>query len=68
MSRRVTCVTGCGTTVRLSNGDATATCGACRAEAERQTRLADEERQRKVLRLLVRRGAIPRKLLQQVFG
>lgn len=66
MGRSVMCV--CGRDVRLSNGDATETCGACRAEGNRLTRLADEARQRKALRGLVRRGAVPRKFLREVFG
>jgi hypothetical protein len=66
MARSVLCVTGCGASVRLSNGDTEGTCGGCRAEAARRARVADEGRQRRALRRLARQGVVPRKLLQQV--
>lgn len=66
MGRSVLCVTGCGATVRLSNGDAVGTCRACRADAARVARVLDEQRQRRALRGLVRRGTVPRKLLREM--
>ena len=68
MARDVACSGGCGRTVRLRNGDAVGTCPACLAEHQRIARNVEAQRVQRALKALVRRGAVPRRLYQEVCG